>query len=170
MLTSKLEKALNEQLNFETYSAYIYLSMSAQLESMGLPGFANWMRIQTQEEMAHVTKFYHFIIERGGKVVLEAVPKPQTEWPGVLAIFESALEHERIVSGRINDLVDLALKERDHASNAFLQWFVSEQVEEEATADDVIQKLKLTEEAKGALFLLDKDMAARVFTPPASAV
>jgi ferritin len=167
MLTPKLQKALNDQLNFETYSAYIYWSMSAQLETMGLPGFTNWMRIQVQEEMAHATKYFHFIIERGGKVTLDAIPKPKAEWPSVLAIFENALEHERIVTGRINDIVDLAIAERDHASNAFLQWFVSEQVEEEATADDIIQKLKLTEEAKGALFILDKEMETRVFTPPA---
>ncbi len=167
MLPPKLEKALNDQLNFETYSAYIYWSMSAQLETMGLPGFANWMRIQTQEEMAHSQKYYHFIIERGGKVALDAIPKPQSEWPSVLAIFEHALEHERIVTGRINDLMDLALENRDHASNAFLQWFVSEQVEEEATMDDIIQKLKLTEESKGALFLMDQEMIKRVFAPPA---
>ncbi len=167
MLKPKIEKALNDQLNFETYSGYIYWAMSAQLEDMGLPGFANWMRIQVQEEMSHAVKFYHFIAERGGRVVLDAIPKPQTEWPSVLAIFENALEHEQIVTSRINDLVDLAIAEKDHASNAFLQWFVSEQVEEEATADEVIQRLKLTDEAKGALFMMDKEMSTRVFTPPA---
>ena len=166
MLKPKLEKALNDQLNYEVYSAYIYWSMSAHLETMALPGFANWMRIQAQEEMVHATKFYQFIIERNGKVILDTIAKPENEWPGVLAIFEDALKHEQSVTSRINDLVDLSITEKDHASNAFLQWFVSEQVEEESTAEDVIQQLKLTEEAKGALFLLDKEMATRVFTPP----
>ncbi len=166
MLKPKLEKALNDQLNYEVYSAYIYWSMSAHLETIALPGFANWMRIQAQEEMVHATKFYQFIIERNGKVILDTIPKPQNEWPSVLAIFEEALKHEQSVTSRINDLVDLSITEKDHASNAFLQWFVSEQVEEESTAEDVIQQLKLTEEAKGALFLLDKEMATRVFTPP----
>lgn len=167
MLKSKVEQALNDQLNFETYSGYIYWSMSAQLEDMGLPGFANWMRIQAQEEMSHAVKFYGYIAERGGRIVLDAIAKPQTEWPSVLAIFENALKHEQIVTGRINDLIDLAIAEKDHASNAFLQWFISEQVEEEATAEEVIQRLKLTDEAKGALFMMDKEMSTRVFTPPA---
>jgi ferritin len=167
MISEKIQKGLNDQLNFELYSAYIYMSMSAALESMGLPGFANWMRIQTQEEVSHAYKFYHHLLERGSKVKLAAIPEPKTEWPGVLDIFKDALAHEQIVTGRINDLVDLAIKEKDHASNMFLQWFVSEQVEEEASVEEIIQKLKLSEDAKGVLFMLDKEMGTRVFTPPA---
>lgn len=166
MLKPTLEKALNNQLNYEVYSAYIYWSMSAHLESMALPGFANWMRIQAQEEMTHAMKFYQFLVERNGRVLLDAIPKPQNEWPTVQDIFAEALKHEQTVTSRINDLVDLSLAEKDHASHAFLQWFVNEQVEEESTADDIIQQLKLTEDSKGALFILDKEMATRVFTPP----
>jgi len=142
--------------------------MSGVLESMGLQGFANWMRVQNQEETFHAMKYYTHIIERGGTVKLAAIKAPPRDWSTVLEICEDTLKHEQMVSGLINDLVDLALKEKDHASHMFLQWFVSEQVEEEASADDIIQKLKLTEGDKGALFMLDKDMGARVFVPPAT--
>lgn len=167
MISTKMEKALNEQLNFELYSSYIYWSMSACLERMGLPGFANWMRIQTQEEVAHANKIHMHILERGGKVTLTAIDAPQVDWPGVLDAFENALEHEQKVTTRINELMSLALSEKDHASAMFLQWFVTEQVEEEATADEIIQKLKLASESKAALFMMDKEMATRVFTAPA---
>ncbi len=168
MIKEKMELALNGQLNAEAYSSNLYLSMSAVLERMGLPGFAHWMRIQAQEETAHVTKFYGHIIERGGSVKVAAIEAPPQTWTSVLAIFESTMEHEQMVTGLVNDLVDLAAAEKDHATSMFLQWFVTEQVEEEANVDDIIQKLKLTEEAKGALFLMDKDMGGRVFVPPAS--
>jgi ferritin len=166
MISPKMEKALNVQLNFELYSSYIYLSMAACLERMGLPGFSNWMRIQIQEEVSHADKFYHHILERGGKVALGQIDAPKVDWPSVLAAFEEALEHERLVTSRINDLMSLALDEKDHASAMFLQWFVSEQVEEEATADEIIQKLKLASESKAALFMMDKDMSTRVFNAP----
>lgn len=166
MIKEKMEQALNGQINAELYSSYLYLSMSGVLERLALPGFANWMRVQAQEEVSHAMKLYGHIIERGGTVKLAAIDAPSTDWSTVLEISEATLEHEQKITGMINDLVDLALKEKDHASHLFLQWFVNEQVEEEAAADDIIQKLKLTEEAKGALFLMDKDMAARVFVPP----
>jgi len=166
MISPKMEKALNEQLNFELYSSYIYLSMAACLERSGLPGFSNWMRIQTQEEVSHADKFYHHILERGGKVTLGQINAPKVDWPSVLAAFEEALEHERLVTSRINELMSLALDEKDHASAMFLQWFVSEQVEEEATADEIIQKLKLASESKAALFMMDKDMSTRAFNAP----
>jgi ferritin len=168
MIKEKMEQALNGQLQAELYSSYLYLSMSGVLERMGLPGFANWMRVQTQEENAHGMKFYDHIIERGGTVKLAVIDAPPREWSSVLEICEATMEHEQKITGMINDLVDLAVQEKDHATNMFLQWFVTEQVEEEANVDDIIQKLKLTEEAKGALFLMDKDMAARVFVPPTS--
>ena len=167
MISPKMEKALNEQLNYELYSAYIYWSMSACLERKGLPGFANWMRIQTQEEFAHANKFHMHILERGGKVTLAPIDGPKVDWPDVLNAFEEALEHERKVTSRINELMSLALSEKDHASAMFLQWFVTEQVEEEATADEIIQKLKLASESKAALFMMDNEMSTRVFTAPA---
>lgn len=166
MIKEKMEQALNEQLNAELFSSYLYLSMSGVLERMGLPGFANWMRVQTQEETAHAMKFYHHIIERGGNIKLTQIDTPARDWSTVLEILEATMAHEQKITSLINDLVDMALKEKDHASHMFLQWFVNEQVEEEATADDIIQKLKLTEGDKGALFMLDKDMGARVFVPP----
>lgn len=167
MISKKLQDALNDQLNAELYSSYLYLSMSAYFQSANLAGFAGWMRIQAQEELVHVMKFYDYIGERGGKVTLGAVDGPPTEWKSPLAAFEQAYAHEQMVTGRINDLVNLAIDERDHATNGFLQWFVTEQVEEEATADAVVQKLKLIGDDGGGMFMVDQEMGARVFTPPA---
>lgn len=169
MIKKKMEDALNKQLNAELYSSYIYLSMSGVLERMGLPGFANWMRVQAEEETAHGMKFYNHILERGGTIKLTAIQTPPSDWTTVMEILEATLEHEQKITGLINGLVDLALKEKDHASHMFLQWFVTEQVEEEANVDEIIQKLKLTEGDKGALFMMDKDMGARVFVPPTPA-
>ena len=168
MLSKKMEKALNRQVNAEFFSAYLYLSMEAYFESLNLKGFANWMHCQTQEELFHATKIYSFINERGGRVKLSAIDKPQFEWKSPLDAFEAALNHEKKVTGLINNIVDLALKEKDHASNIFLQWFVSEQVEEEDNVDSVIQSLKLMGNAAGGLFMVDKELTARVFTMPAS--
>jgi len=167
MLTDKLEKALNDQLNAELYSSYLYLSMSAYFTGHNLAGFANWMRVQAQEELVHVMKFYDYIGERGGRVTLRSVEGPPTEWTSPLAAFEHVHKHEQMVTGLINDLVNLAIEKRDHATNGFLQWFVTEQVEEEASADAVVKKLKLVGEDGGALFLIDQELGTRVFTPPA---
>ena len=166
MISDKMQKALNNQVNAELYSSYLYLSMSAYLQSLNLAGFAGWMKIQALEEMYHGMKIYKFIEERGGRVVLEAIDKPAVEWESPLAVFESAYGHEQKVTGMINNLVDLAIEEKDHASNNFLQWFVAEQVEEEDTADGVVQKLKLAGEGNG-LFLLDQEMGQRIFKIPA---
>ncbi len=168
MLDEKIQTTLNKQLNAELYSSYLYLSMSGYFLSISLPGFANWMRVQAQEELVHAMKFYDFINERGGRVMLQPVEGPPTEWSSPLDVFENTYKHEQKVTGLINDLVNLAVKEGDHATNIFLQWFVTEQVEEEASADEVVQKLKLMGDAKGGLFMLDREMAARVFTPPAA--
>ncbi len=168
MMNKKIEKAFNAQINAETYSAYMYWAMSAALEAMDLPGFANWMRIQAQEEMTHSAKFYHHIIERGGRVTLTAIDGPPTEWNDVQAVFANVLEHEQKVTGLINDLMDLALAEKDHASAMFLQWFVTEQVEEEATANDLLGKLKIAGSTPAGLYMLDKEMAQRVFVPPST--
>jgi ferritin len=131
MITEKMEDALNGQLNAELYSAYLYMSMNAYFKSVNLDGFANWMLCQAQEELEHSLKFYDFILSRGGRVALAQVDAPPTDWSSPLAVFEATLEHEQKVTGLINDLVELALDAHDHASNIFLQWFVSEQVEEE---------------------------------------
>lgn len=168
MLKKKIEKAFNEQINAETYSAYLYWSMSAALEGMNLPGFANWMRIQAQEEMTHSAKLFHHIIERGGRVTLTAIDAPPTEWKDVQAIFNNVLEHEQLVTGLINALMDLAIAEKDHAATMFLQWFVTEQVEEEATAQETLGKLAIAGSAPAGLYMLDKEMAQRVFVPPTS--
>lgn len=166
MIGKKMEKALNEQINAEMYSAYIYLAMAAYFESKNLPGSASWMRVQTQEETAHAMKLYDFVCERGGRVVLKAIDEPPKDWKSPLAVFEAAYKHERYITGRINKLVDLALQEKDHATNAFLQWFVNEQVEEETTADGVVQNLKIAEKAPGAMFMIDRELGQRTFTPP----
>jgi len=166
MFDKKIEDAFNDQLNFEILSANIYMSMAAQFDSINLKGFANWMKIQYQEEILHMMKFYDFINERGGHVVISAIEAPPTAWNSPLAAFEHALRHEQIVSSRINELMTLAIEKKDHASVNFLQWFVAEQVEEEASADAVIQQLKLAGDAPGALFMLDRELGARVFTPP----
>jgi ferritin len=168
MISKKIEEAFNQQINAETFSAYLYWSMSAALEGMNLPGFASWMRVQVQEEMTHAMKFYDHIIERGGTVMLAAIEGPTTQWKGVKAIFETTLEHEQKVTALINGLMDLAVAEKDHASNMFLQWFVTEQVEEEATAMDILGKLEIAGDTAGGLYMLDKEMAGRIFTPPAA--
>ena len=168
MLNKKIEKAFNKQINAETYSAYMYWSMSASLENMNLPGFAAWMRAQAQEEMTHAMKFYHHIIERGGTVTLTAIDGPPTEWKDVKAVMEATLKHEQLVTSLINDLVDLAIAEKDHAANMFLQWFVTEQVEEEASAMDILGKLDIVGQTAGGLYMLDKEMGQRVFTPAAA--
>ncbi|MDT8302230.1 MAG: ferritin, partial [Sedimentisphaerales bacterium] len=143
MISKKMEEALNEQVNAELYSAYLYLSMESFFKSQNLNGFANWMRIQTQEEVMHAMKMYDFINERGGRILLAAIEGPTTEWDSTLEVFKAVYEHEQKVTGLINNLVDLAITEKDHATNSFLQWFVNEQVEEEATASEILQTLKL---------------------------
>ena len=168
MLNNDMEKALNAQVNAEMYSAYLYLSMSAYFQSKSLGGFASWMRVQAQEEMVHAMKLYDFINERGGRVILEPIEAPPTEWDSPLATFEAVYEHEQKVTGLINELVELALEKHDHATNIFLQWFVSEQVEEEDSANDVVEKIKLMGDARGGLFMLDRELGQRVFTPPAA--
>ncbi len=162
-MDKKLVASLNSQLNFELYSAYIYVSMASYLKSLDLNGFANWMNIQVQEELAHVTKFYTFLHDRGENVEFDAIPKPQHDWKSPLEVFEHALKHEKIVTKRINALTDQAGKFSDHATLNFLQWFVGEQVEEEANVVSVIRQIKLVGDS---LFLLDRELGQRVFTPP----
>ena len=166
MLNPKIEEAFNRQLNAELFSSYLYLSMAAHFESQNLKGMANWMRIQAQEENAHAMKFFDFINERGGRVTLTQIDAPKVEWPSPLAAFQEAYQHECKISGLINGLVDLALSEKDHAANAFLQWFVTEQVEEEASVLEIAEKLKLAGDQGGILFMLDRELGQRM-PPPA---
>ena len=166
MMKEVMEKALNEQINAELYSSYLYLSMSAFFSTKGLPGCASWMRAQAQEELFHAMKIFDYVNERGNRVVMKAIEQPAADWGSPLAAFENVLEHEQKVTSLINNLVNLALDERDHATNIFLQWFVSEQVEEEASAGEVLQKLKLIGGDAGGLFALDQELGQRVFTPP----
>jgi len=168
MITKKIEEALNGQVNAELYSSYLYLSMQAYFESLSLAGFANWMHVQTQEELFHATKMYNYINERGARVTLKAIEGPPAEWKSPLDAFEAVSKHEQKVTGLINELVNLAIEEKDHAANMFLQWFVKEQVEEEKSADDIVQKIKLMAEAPGGLYMVDNEMGQRVFTPPAT--
>ena len=169
MIDQRMQEALNKQINAEIYSAYLYLSMSAHFQSVNLAGFANWMRVQWQEELAHALKFYDYVNERGGRVVLQPVEAPPSAWDSPLALFEDVYRHEQKVTGMINKLVDLAVEIRDHATNNVLQWFVAEQVEEEASAGEVVQKLKLVGDDPSALFMIDRELAQRVFVAPAAA-
>jgi ferritin len=161
MITKKMEKALNDQINAELYSAYLYLSMSAYFEAENLPGFAKWMRIQWQEEVMHGLKIYDYVKERGGRVTLKSIGEPPAKWKSPLDVFQATYKHEQVVTGRINDLVTQAVAEKDHATNAFLQWFVTEQVEEEKSADEIVQKLKRISDAPGGLYMLDKELGQR---------
>ena len=143
MLKEKIEKAINKQINAELWSGYLYLSMSSYFESIGLNGFANWMWIQAREEATHAIRLYKHVVERGGRVILTSIEKVPTQWKSPLVVFEETYKHEQKVTGLINNLTDLAIKEKDHATVNMLQWFIDEQVEEEASADEIVQKLKL---------------------------
>ena len=167
MLSKKMQNMLNEQVNAEFYSAYLYLSMVAYFESINLPGFAAWMLAQSQEEVVHAMKIFNHIHERGGRVELSVIETPTIKWSSPLQAFESAYAHEQKVSGLINNLVKTAISENDHASNIFLQWFVTEQVEEEKSADEIVQKLKRSGDSPGVLLMLDREMGQRTFTMPA---
>ena len=167
MLSKKMEKAINQQINAEMYSSYLYLSMATYFESVSLGGFSNWMRQQAQEELFHGMKMFDYVCERGGRVTLKAIDQPPAKWSSPLDAMKNVLAHEQKVTGLINDLVNLALDERDHATNIFLQWFVSEQVEEEDTAGSLVDKLKLIAKDANGLFMLDTELASRTFTLPA---
>lgn len=169
MLSQRMNDALDEQVKWELYSSYMYLSMSAYFQELGLSGFANWMRVQAQEELFHAMKFYDFIGERGGRVTLHAIDAPPATWKNPLDAFTCTLEHERLVTSRINDLVNVAIEEKDHATNIFLQWFVTEQVEEEDNVTDALNKLRLINGEGQGMLMLDKDLATRVFVPPTKA-
>ena len=163
MLSDKMVDALNGQINKEMYSAYLYMSMSAYTEFIGLKGFANWFYIQYQEEMEHAMRIYSYVLEQGSQVKLMAIKEPPTEFGSPLEMFEQTLEHEKYVTQSINDLVELAIEQKDHATQIFLQWFVTEQVEEEGNDNEIIDKLKLAGKEGGGLFMIDKELSQRVF-------
>lgn len=171
IMNPKLETAINEQINAEFYSAYLYLSMSSWFESAGLKGFASWERIQAMEERDHALKFFDYLCTRGGRAVMQAIAAPPSTWKSPQDAFEAQLQHELKVTDLINNLVDLAMAEKDHATVNFLQWFVTEQVEEEENARTTLDQLKMISQEKGVglLYMLDKEMATRVYTPPVPA-
>ncbi|MDD3890622.1 MAG: ferritin [Syntrophomonadaceae bacterium] len=166
MIKTEIQDAINEQINAELYSAYLYASMGAFFESQNLKGFANWMNVQYQEEVAHATRMYNYLNERGGRVILKAIDAPPTEWNSPVNVFEEVYKHEQKVTELINNLVDLSMGLKDHATYNFLQWFVAEQVEEEASADEILQQLKLLADNTGALFMIDRELGQRVFVDP----
>ncbi|HAL56543.1 MAG TPA: ferritin [Bacteroidetes bacterium] len=161
MVSKKMHVALNKQIGYEFSSAYLYLSMSAHFHAVNLPGFAHWMNEQYKEEMGHGMKFFSYIYERGGKVELEAIDKPPSSFKNPLDIFKQVLDHEKKVSGTINALYELALKESDYPSQVMLHWFIAEQVEEEKAASDIIEQLKMIGDAPAGLMMLDRQLAAR---------
>lgn len=160
---AKMQEAINEQINAEIYSAYMYLSMSTYFQSNGLPGFANWMYVQWQEEMTHAMKFLKYIEERGGRVRLMEIKCPPQEWDGALQIMKASLEHEQHVTSLISRLVDIALEEKDHATHNMLQWYVSEQVEEESNVQAIIDELEMVGENKHGILMIDKELRGRAF-------
>ena len=161
MLSAAVQDAMNQQVNAELYSAYLYLSMAADFEGANLRGMAHWMQVQAKEETGHALKFFKYIAERGGRVTLTAIAAPPSKWDSPQAVFEEVYKHECHVSSLINKLVELAEAEKDHASAVFLQWFINEQVEEEANASEILQQLKMVGDSKQGLFMLDRHLAQR---------
>ncbi len=163
MISSKLEDAINKQINAEIYSAYLYQSMAAYFEAKSLEGFANWMDVQAEEELTHARKFYDYLNERGGRVILASIDAPDVEWEAPIEAFKEAYAHEQKVTAMINDLVDLAIEENDHATRSFLQWFVDEQVEEEASVEEIIDKMDMIGDSGNGLYMFDNKIGERAF-------
>lgn len=166
MISEKMNEALNKQITHEMYSSNMYLSMVAYFEEMGLKGFANWMRVQVQEENAHAMGLFDYIIARDGKVRLESIDKPPFEWENPLDCFEAIYKHEQLVTSLINELVDVAEEVKDRAAISFLQWYIKEQVEEEANCSEICSKLKLVNDNPNALLLMDQELGARTYVAP----
>jgi len=161
MITKAMQDAMNDQIQKELFSSYLYLSMAAYFEDKNLPGFANWMRKQADEERGHGMKIYDHLIERGGRVTLKAIEAPKTDWKSSLEVFEEVAAHEAKVTASINALYELALKEKDYPAQVMLQWFISEQVEEEKNAAEILANLKLIEERGTAVLMLDHRLGKR---------
>jgi len=161
MLSPKIEKALNEQTHAELYSSYLYLAVAAWFNDQHLDGFATWMEVQAKEEFEHGMKLFHHIMDRGGAVTLEAIDKPQAQWDNPSAAVKAVLDHERYITGRINNLANLAAEENDHATTVFLHWYIAEQVEEEATADRLYNQTAMLDGSPQGLLMLDRELAGR---------
>ncbi len=166
MISEKMEAAINKQIKDEMYSSNLYLSMVAYFENLGLKGFANWMRVQVQEENAHAMGLFDYLISRDGRVVLETIDKPPFEWSSPLECFEAVYRHEQLVTSLINELVDVAEEVKDRAAISFLQWYIKEQVEEEANCSEICAKLKLIGSDANALLLIDQELGARTYVAP----
>ncbi len=165
MVSKKLEEAINKQINAELWSAYLYLSMSAHFSNKGLPGFANWFKVQFHEEQDHALKFMNYLIAKGNKVELHPIEEVDKTWETVISAFEVTLNHERVVTSLINDLVSLARSENDYATENMLQWYINEQVEEEESAQGMIDALKLIGESGLGIYTMDKELSQRSYTP-----
>jgi ferritin len=163
MISEKMVKELNDQINAELQSAYIYYAMQAYFHSVNLDGCAQWMNVQTKEEMTHAGKIFDFLNERNARAELAAIEKPQKEWKNALDVFETAYKHEQYVTGRINKLMELAKAEKDYATESFLKWFVDEQVEEEANALKIVETLKMLKDSTGGLIMFDRQLGKRTF-------
>lgn len=161
MLSSKMESALNEQINRELYSSYLYLAMSAYCETQNLPGTANWLRLQSREEYEHAMRIYEYILDRGGKIALKSIAQPPADFGSPVKIFEQTLEHEKFISDKINALYAMAQQENDYPTQVMLQWFITEQVEEEKSTGEILGQLKMIGDNPAALIVLDRQLAAR---------
>lgn len=163
MISNKMQSAIEEQINAEIWSGYLYLSMSAYFERMNLRGFANWMKIQWQEEVTHAIKFFDYVHSRGGQVNLKPIGAVQVDWKNAIDVFEATLEHEKHVTALINNLANIAVEEKDHATNSMLQWFIAEQIEEEDNAEQILVQLKMIGDNGYGMLMLDRELATRVF-------
>ena len=161
MISEKMQKALNDQINAEFFSAYLYLAMAAYFEEKNLPGFAHWMEVQYAEETMHGMKIYRYVVDRGGRAQFQAIEEPQRDWDSPLAAFEDAYKHEQYITGRINDLMKLALELSDFTTQSFLRWYLDEQVEEEANANEIVQSFHLMGDGKQSLFMLNRELKQR---------
>jgi ferritin len=166
MVSDTILNVINEQITKELYSSYLYLQMAAWFEHKTLPGFASWMKVQAQEEIAHAMILYNYLNERGGMVTLGDIKMPPAEYTSPLNILEKTVEHEKSITAAINDCVDLAIKEKDHATKNRLDWFVTEQVEEESSPSALVEQLKIIKDDGAAMFMLDRELSARVFITP----
>lgn len=168
MIKKVIEDAINKQITREMYSSNLYLAMAGYLHSVNLNGMANWMRIQAKEEMDHAMKFFDYLLDRGGTFQLGAMDAPPSEWNSAVDAFEAAYEHEQKVTAWITEIAELAKAEKDHATDILLQWFITEQVEEEATASEIVERLKMADGSKGGIFMMDNELKQRTYTPSAS--
>lgn len=170
MISKKMTDSINDQINAELFSAYLYMAMSSYCQVSGLKGSAHWFFVQMQEEMTHAFRFYKYLTDQGQHGIMQAIDKPQAKFKSLKDMFEKTLAHEKTVTARINKLADLARKESDHATEVMLAWFIAEQVEEESTAAEVLQTVTLAGNDMSGLFMIDRELGARVFTPPTDIV